>query len=121
MPGVPGRRRARCVARGFQETVNEIGDSFSPVCRHETVRAFYASIVYHDYAMRSIDICQAFLTATPVFGQAIQAMSGHVRPCQAMAPQACQACQAYLSGLSGLPIRPRQACQACQAMVPQVL
>ena len=98
MPGVPGRRRARCVARGFQETVNEIGDSFSPVCRHESVRAFYAAAVYHGYALRSVDVCQAFLTADMQREVWIRPPVGHERE-----GMACK----LLKGLYGLADSPR--------------
>ena len=61
MPGVPGRKRARCVAKGFQETMSEYGDSWAPVCRHETARAFFATAMHRKHELRSVDVKSAFL------------------------------------------------------------
>ena len=35
-PGVPARKKVRCVGRGFMETADEYGDCFAPVCQPET-------------------------------------------------------------------------------------
>ena len=80
MPGVPGRRKCRCVVRGFMESAADYGDSLAPVCRHETTRAFYYHAMRRRHALRSIDVRGAFLTAPlerPVY---IKAPEGHARP-----------------------------------------
>ena len=79
MPGVPGRRKCRCVVRGFQECAHEYGESYAPVCRHETTRAFYYNAVRNRHTLRSVDIRGAFLTAPlerPVY---MRAPEGHQR------------------------------------------
>jgi hypothetical protein len=40
MPGVPGRRKVRCVGKGYMESANEYGCVWAPVTRHETCRTF---------------------------------------------------------------------------------
>ena len=79
MPGVPGRKRARCVGKGFQECMAEYGESWAPVCRHETARAFFAAAMYHKHALRSIDIKSAFLTAKLDRDVYMRAPEGHER------------------------------------------
>jgi hypothetical protein len=39
-PGVPGRKKCRCVGRGFQESMADYGDSFAPVCRQNPLEHF---------------------------------------------------------------------------------
>jgi len=59
--GKPVLYKARLVARGFQQ--REHGDTYSPVCRLETVRALIALASIHSLDLRHVDFTNAFVNA----------------------------------------------------------
>ena len=79
-PGVPARKKVRCVGRGFMETADEYGDCFAPVCRPETCRAFFASAAKRNDSLCSIDVKSAFCTAPINRTVYMNAPEGHERP-----------------------------------------
>ena len=73
----PDRKKARLVARGFQQDLNDVGETYSPVCRTETIRTMFAESAAQGWSIRQLDVRNAYIMApiiTPVYMHPPQGM-----------------------------------------------
>ena len=58
---LPGKRKARLVARGFEEDPLAMTETVSPTCRKESLRILFTVTASMSWNLKSLDIASAFL------------------------------------------------------------
>lgn len=61
-----GKKKARLVARGFEEAPLSSTDTVSPTCRKESLRLLFSITASKDWPLRALDIASAFLQGKPI-------------------------------------------------------
>ena len=69
----PDRYKSRVCIRGFLQDLRDVGETYAPVCRMESIRALLALSVTQGWSIRQADITNAYIRApllgAPVFMQ----------------------------------------------------
>lgn len=61
-----GKKKARLVARGFEEAPLKSTETKSPTCRKESLRLLFSIAASKDWPLKSVDIASAFLQGKPI-------------------------------------------------------
>lgn len=61
-----GKKKARLVARGFEEAPLKSTETVSPTCRKESLRLLFSIAASKDWPLKSVDIASAFLQGKPI-------------------------------------------------------
>jgi hypothetical protein len=73
----PDRKKARLIIRGFLQDYRDIGETFSPVCRMETVRAVLSHAAKAGWSVRLSDIKNAYVRSDIQGEVYMRAPAGH--------------------------------------------
>jgi hypothetical protein len=70
----PDRHKSRICIRGFLQSIRDVGETYAPVCRMETIRTLLSLSVARGWSVRQADITNAYIRApllgAPVFMEA---------------------------------------------------
>jgi hypothetical protein len=75
----PDRKKARLIIRGFLQDYRDIGDTYSPVCRMETVRTVLSHAAKAGWSVRLSDIKNAYVRSDVQSEVYMRAPEGHDR------------------------------------------